>query len=79
MQTISYNTFSLSRIHRTHQMPLKDCGFNKLGDKFLTCSDDRTCKIWDINGKEIFSFVGHKKQIFCCTFNNPFANLVGTG
>jgi dynein assembly factor with WDR repeat domains 1 len=30
-----------------HVLPLTNCCFNKNGDKFLTGSYDRTCKLWD--------------------------------
>lgn len=39
--------FGLFKTLRAHVMPLTNCAFNKSGDKFITGSYDRTCKIWD--------------------------------
>ena len=39
--------FYLFKILRAHILPLTNCAFNKSGDKFITGSYDRTCKIWN--------------------------------
>jgi dynein assembly factor with WDR repeat domains 1 len=41
------SNFFLFKILRAHILPLTNCAFNKSGDKFITGSYDRTCKIWD--------------------------------
>eukprot|EP00658_Telonema_sp_P-2_P003457 TRINITY_DN11281_c0_g1_i2.p1 TRINITY_DN11281_c0_g1~~TRINITY_DN11281_c0_g1_i2.p1 ORF type:complete len:116 (-),score=37.72 TRINITY_DN11281_c0_g1_i2:149-496(-) len=41
--------FYLFKMLRAHILPLTNCAFNKGGDKFITGSYDRTCKIWDTN------------------------------
>lgn len=61
-------------------LPLTNCAFNKNGDKFITGSYDRTCKIWDTNyGEELFTLEGHKNVVYCIAFNNPFGDKVVTG
>lgn len=37
--------FHLFKILRAHILPLTNCAFNKGGDKFITGSYDRTCKV----------------------------------
>ena len=32
-------------------------------DKFISCSDDNTIKLWDLNGDCLKTFIGHTKQI----------------
>eukprot|EP01079_Euglenida_sp_SAG-EU17-18_P012152 gene12152-2217_t len=38
-------TFYLFKMLRAHILPLTNCAFNKSGDKFITGSYDRTCKV----------------------------------
>eukprot|EP00878_Enallax_costatus_P017719 GHUV01018616.1.p1 GENE.GHUV01018616.1~~GHUV01018616.1.p1 ORF type:complete len:147 (+),score=26.32 GHUV01018616.1:228-668(+) len=46
-----YSQFDLFKVLRAHILPLTNCAFNKSGDKFITGSYDRTCKVisllWD--------------------------------
>jgi dynein assembly factor with WDR repeat domains 1 len=37
----------LFKVLRAHILPLTNCAFNKGGDRFITGSYDRTCKVWD--------------------------------
>jgi len=61
-------------------LPLTNCAFNKNGDKFITGSYDRTCKIWDTNlGDELHTLSGHKNAVYTIAFNNPFGDKVATG
>jgi len=72
--------FKLYKTLKAHVLPLTNCAFNKNGDKFITGSYDRTCKIWDTNlGEEIFTLDGHKNVVYCIAFNNPFGDKVVTG
>lgn len=72
--------FQLYKTLKTHLLPLTNCAFNKNGDKFITGSYDRTCKIWDTHtGKELFSLEGHKNVVYSLSFNNPFGDRVATG
>ena len=63
-----------------HVLPLTNCCFNKNGDKFITGSYDRTCKLWDTTtGNLIHSLEGHKNAVYCMGFNVPFGNRICTG
>jgi dynein assembly factor with WDR repeat domains 1 len=65
--------FTLFKVLRAHLLPLTNCAFNKGGDKFITGSYDRTCKVWDTNtGKELLSLDEHNNVVYCMAFNNPF-------
>lgn len=55
------NDFYLFKILRAHILPLTNCAFNKSGDKFITGSYDRTCKVWNtITGDELLTLEGHR-------------------
>jgi len=72
--------FYLFQTLHAHVLPLTNCAFNKNGDKFLTGSYDRTCKIWDtMTGKELVSLEGHKNVVYAIAFNNPYGDKVITG
>jgi hypothetical protein len=58
---------------RAHILPLTNCAFNKSGDKFITGSYDRTCKVWNtMTGEELLTLEGHKNVVYAIAFNNPF-------
>jgi dynein assembly factor with WDR repeat domains 1 len=72
--------FYLFKILRAHILPLTNCAFNKSGDRFITGSYDRTCKIWNTNtGEELLTLEGHKNVVYAIAFNNPFGDKVITG
>lgn len=53
--------FFLFKILRAHILPLTNCAFNKSGDKFITGSYDRTCKVWNtMSGDELLTLEGHR-------------------
>ena len=66
------NDFYLFKILRAHILPLTNCAFNKSGDKFITGSYDRTCKV---------SEAQMRTQLICTNLNfitiqkTPFAGL----
>ncbi|KAJ3290895.1 Dynein assembly factor with WDR repeat domains 1 [Borealophlyctis nickersoniae] len=63
-----------------HVMPLTNCAFNKSGDRFITGSYDRLCKLWDtMKGTELLSLEGHKNVVYALAFNNPFGDKIATG
>lgn len=69
-----------SQVLRAHVLPLTNCAFNKQGDRFITGSYDRTCKVWDTQtGDELHTLEGHKNVVYAITFNNPFGDKVVTG
>ena len=54
-------------------LPLTNCAFNKGGDKFITGSYDRTCKVWDTaSGEELHTLDGHRNVVYAISFNNPY-------
>lgn len=72
--------FGLFKVLRAHILPLTNCAFNKMGDKFITGSYDRTCKVWDTNtGEELHTLEGHRNVVYAIAFNNPFGDRVVTG
>ena len=80
MQFIDFYDFQVEHHHKTHVMPLLDCQFNKMGDRFVTSSYDRTAQVWDTeSGECLAKFTGHTNAVYTCKFNLPFGNLVGTG
>eukprot|EP01048_Picozoa_sp_COSAG05_P015441 COSAG05_NODE_1864_length_3937_cov_21.205315_7_plen_275_part_00 len=73
-------SFYLFKILRAHILPLTNCAFNKSGDRFITGSYDRTCKVWNTNtGEEILTLEGHKNVVYAIAFNNPFGDKIVTG
>lgn len=65
--------YGLFKVLRAHILPLTNCAFNKSGDRFITGSYDRTCKMWDTaSGSELASLEGHKNVVYAISFNNPF-------
>ena len=72
--------FYLYKILRAHILPLTNCAFNKAGDKFITGSYDRTCKVWATSsGDELLTLEGHKNVVYAIAFNNPFGDKIVTG
>jgi hypothetical protein len=72
--------YGLFKVLRAHILPLTNCAFNKGGDRFITGSYDRTCKVWDTaSGKELASLEGHKNVVYAISFNNPFGCVGSPG
>lgn len=72
--------FGLFKVLRAHLLPLTNCAFNKSGDRFITGSYDRTCKVWDTNtGTEMLSLEEHKNVVYTMAFNNPYGDKIVTG
>lgn len=72
--------FACFKTLKAHILPLTNCAFNKNGDKFITGSYDRTCKVWDtITGNELLSLEGHKNVVYTMAFNVPFGDKIVTG
>lgn len=72
--------FYLFKILRGHVLPLTNCAFNKNGDRFITGSYDRTCKVWDTTtGDELLSLEGHKNVVYAIAFNKPYGDKIITG
>jgi len=74
------HNFYLFKILRAHILPLTNCAFNKSGDRFITGSYDRTCKVWNtLTGEELRTLEGHKNVVYAIAFNNPFGDKIVTG
>ncbi|KAJ1449887.1 WD40-repeat-containing domain protein [Pelagophyceae sp. CCMP2097] len=72
--------YYLFKILRAHILPLTNCAFNKQGDKFITGSYDRTCKIWQTDtGEELLTLEGHRNVVYAIAFNNPWGDKIITG
>jgi len=72
--------YYLFKILRAHILPLTNCAFNKQGDKFITGSYDRTCKIWRTeSGEELLTLEGHRNVVYAIAFNNPWGDKIITG
>jgi dynein assembly factor with WDR repeat domains 1 len=72
--------FALFKCLPAHILPLTNCAFNKSGDKFITGSYDRTCKVWDTErGTELLTLEGHKNVVYAIAFNNPYGDKIITG
>ena len=72
--------YFLFKILRAHILPLTNCAFNKSGDKFITGSYDRTCKVWNtITGDELLTLEGHRNVVYAIAFNNPYGDKIITG
>jgi dynein assembly factor with WDR repeat domains 1 len=72
--------FFLFKILRAHILPLTNCAFNKSGDKFITGSYDRTCKVWNtLSGDELLTLEGHRNVVYAIAFNNPYGDKIITG
>ena len=72
--------FALFKCLPAHILPLTNCAFNKSGDKFITGSYDRTCKVWDTErGIELATLEGHKNVVYAIAFNNPYGDKIITG
>ena len=77
---MSTTSFSLVKELRAHILPLTNCAFNKSGDKFITGSYDRTCKVFDMDTvEEIHTLEGHKNVVYAIAFNNPYGDKIITG
>jgi dynein assembly factor with WDR repeat domains 1 len=72
--------FFLFKILRAHILPLTNCAFNKSGDKFITGSYDRSCKVWNtLTGDELLTLEGHRNVVYAIAFNNPYGDKIITG
>ncbi|KAK8845693.1 hypothetical protein M9Y10_020611 [Tritrichomonas musculus] len=82
-QLINYSDFQIENsTNNAHIMPLLDCQFDKMGNKFVTSSYDRTAKVWDTKSADeepVATFSGHTGAVNTCRFNVPYGSLVGTG
>ena len=80
LETDAHSEFYLYKLLRAHILPLTNCAFNKAGDRFITGSYDRTCKVWDTaTGEDVHTLEGHRNVVYAIAFNNPFGDKIITG
>ena len=67
-----YNVFTGACIAllQGHDNEISKISFNPQGNKIITASSDKTCRIWSTEtGNEIQVLDGHEDEIFSCAFN----------
>lgn len=80
LNTKQEQNFKLFKVLKAHVLPLTNCAFNKAGDKFITGSYDRTCKVWDtLTGSELHTLNDHKNVVYTLAFNVPYGDKIVTG
>ena len=53
-----------------HENEISKVQFNPQGNKIITASVDKTCRVWETDtGAEIQVLAGHEDDIFSCAFN----------
>ena len=67
-----YNVFTGACVAllQGHENEISKISFNPQGNKIITASSDKTCRIWSTeNGNELQVLDGHEDEIFSCAFN----------
>ena len=55
---------------RGHENEISKIQFNPQGNKIITASSDKTCRVWNTDtGQEVQVLDGHEDEIFSCAFN----------
>ncbi len=54
---------------RGHKNYVNDCCFSSDGCRILSASDDKTIKIWELDGRCIQTFKGHEDKVRSCCFS----------
>jgi WD40 repeat protein len=73
------STMKAFKSSKGHDEAIRDLSFSPGDYKFVTCSDDRTCKIWDLPTlSEEQTLVGHGSDVKCGEWH-PYKALVATG
>jgi WD40 repeat protein len=73
-----YSENSFYRIVEIHREQIKSAVFSSDGTRILTACNDRTARLWDINGKAIKNIYGHSGAINCVAFS-PTGKRILTG
>ncbi|XP_063357889.1 uncharacterized WD repeat-containing protein alr3466-like [Cydia amplana] len=72
--------FYIYKTLMTHVLPLTNVAFDKTGERCLSGSYDRTCKVWDVeSGSELATLTGHQNVVYSVSFNFPACDRVITG
>ena len=71
LQDAANHRYLRHRTLRAHILPLTNATFDRAGERCLTGSYDRTCKLWDVAaGKELRTLEGHKNVVYSVAFSN---------
>ena len=58
---------------------VRDLSFSMSSVKFVSCSDDKTAKVWDFaTSKKESTFSEHSSEVTTCDWH-PFYSLIATG
>jgi dynein assembly factor with WDR repeat domains 1 len=53
-----------------HENEISKISFNPQGNKIITASSDKTCRLWSVDtGNDLQVLEGHEDEIFSCAFN----------
>ena len=70
----------LYKILRAHILPLTNVSFDPSGERVITSSYDRTCKVWSTqSGEELLCLEGHKNVVYSSSFSKPDGRLIASG
>ena len=59
----------LNHFNAHKNQPINTIKFNKTGTQFLTASDDKKAKLWNLNGTLLADFKGHEAAVVSAEFN----------
>jgi elongator complex protein 2 len=77
---IVYDTETWTAKHsegKAHARILWDVSFSPRGDSFVTCSRDKTCKLWSIGDWKCFATVKLEEAVMACAFLTEEVFVVG--
>ena len=67
---MGFSDQKISLIRNQDENEISKISFNPQGNKIITASSDKTCRIWSTeNGNELQVLDGHEDEIFSCAFN----------
>ncbi|PKY37387.1 WD40 repeat-like protein [Rhizophagus irregularis] len=80
IQIFDINSRAILRTMKGHKLPVQITKFAPVKTQILSCSDDKTVKIWDISGQEPVSVLeGHQDYVRAGLISNDNPHLVLSG